>query len=64
MDDQLPPPPTEWEMWQIASPGRKAAVFVLLLAGALVFPLLIIVYYGIFSYYRRKHKRAIRERGQ
>ena len=64
MDDQLPPPPTDWEMWQIASPGRKAVLIILLVAGAVMFPLLIFFYIGVFTYYRRKHKRIVRERGK
>lgn len=61
-DDQLPPPPTEWEMWQIASPGRKAALWILVLLGALFFPPTILILLGSLFYYRRKHKKIIRER--
>ncbi|MSZ68882.1 MAG: hypothetical protein F2677_03300 [Actinobacteria bacterium] len=64
MDEQLPPPPTEWQMWQVASPGRKAALYLLIAVGTLFFPPTILVLFGSLFYYRRKHQRIIRERDQ
>jgi hypothetical protein len=62
MDDQLPPPPTQWEMWQMTSPGRKTIAWIFCVVCVLVFPPNLLIFIGSFLYYRRKHKQAIRER--
>jgi hypothetical protein len=64
MDDQLPPPPTQWEMWQIASLRRKVFAWIFFTICVIVFPPNLLLFLGAIIYNRRKHKRAIRERGQ
>lgn len=54
MDEQLPPPPTNREQWQMQSRLRKSIYIALLVGGAWVFPPVLLFYIGYYIYLRRK----------